>query len=248
MNLPFNNKKIYDIISKCFNHDNENYVVKFLMKKGVLNLDFKILFDGCFDINFNLILSEIIMKADSKMTLNFHKMESENNKKIEFLENRIKKLEQMVECLVNVNIYSYHPNYGTIEYKPLNSLELNLYTDNVQKEIYDSYCKIECFYQLNKLTLNNHYSHGNINFKNNSLKILILNGCSISSLQNLDKLPSLEVIEIKTSTLTNAERIIPFLHKNIKKISFYSGYGTETKEKLIPYCTKNKIELIYTLY
>lgn len=262
INLPFNNKKIYDILSKCFNNDNENYSVKFLMKKSILNLDFRILFDGSFDINFSFILNEIIMKADSKMTLNFHKieadnnkmilnfhkMEADNNKKNEFLENRIQKLEEMVECLVNVNISYFNPSYGQLEFKPLNSLELDVYNNVNQQGIYDNYCKIECFYQLNKLTLGGSYQHRNINFKNKTLQILIIaNGSNyLSSLENLDKLPSLEIIEVRCSSLSNADNIIPYLHKNIKKISFFNGQGNGTKDNLIPYCTKNKIDLIYT--
>jgi hypothetical protein len=33
---------------------------------------------------------------------------------------------------------------------------------------------------------------------------------------------------------------------SIKKIVFLFGYGTSTKNKLIPYCKKNNIELIYS--
>jgi len=45
--------------------------------------------------------------------------------------------------------------------------------------------------------------------------------------------------------LTNTCTIIPFLHENIKKITFFGGFGTSTKEKLISYCAKNKIALLY---
>ena len=248
LNLPFNNKHMYDILSKCFNNDNKNYVVMFTMNKGVLYLNFKILFDGYFNVNFDFILPEIIMKSDSKMTLNLHRIEEENNKKVEFLENRIHKLEEMVEGLVNVSIYMHTGTNNIYTYHPLNSLELNIYKSDAEIEMYDKYCKIECFYQLNKLTLNDYYRCANINFSNKTLKILIIKSGSISSFENLDKLPSLEVIEIRGNAtgITNANNIIPFLHKNIKKIYFFDGKGNPTKDKLIPHCLDNKIELIYT--
>jgi hypothetical protein len=241
LQLPFNCIKIYDIISKCFCNDNKNYEVIFKIKKNMLNLDFNILFDDEFDVHFNVILKEVVMKADNKMSLSFHKMEEENNKKFEVLYNRIEKLEEMVQCLSNVNIYS-----ALGPYQPLNSLELNINYDGNYANLYNSYCKIENFYQLNKLTIMGNNGSPNINFSNKTLKILIINSTTLLSLENLNNLPSLEVIEIRSSALSNADYIIPYLHKNIKKISFFGGNGTATKEKLIPYCLKNKIELIYT--
>jgi len=245
--LPFNNKQIYDILSSCFNNNNKNYNVSFLMKKDILNLEFNILFDTKFDVNFSFILREMVMKADSKMTMNFHRLEAEYNKKIESLENKVKKLEAIIESIGNI-----HPFIDSGSY-PLNSVELRITEDTSTMHLKN---KINCFYQLNKLNLEIHDSC--INFKNKTLKILSIQNCpqklqgstyvnvsSLTSLNGLNNLPSLETIEIRTNSLTNPDNIIPHLHKNIKKISFFNGYGLSTKEKLIPYCNKNNIELLY---
>jgi len=245
--LPFNNKQIYDILSSCFNNDDEDFKVTFLMKKSMLNLNFDILFNGSFDVHYSFILKEMVMKADSKMTMNFHKLEADYNKKFEMQEQRIKNLEEIVECLVNFEHFM-HFDSSTARYhgQKLNSLELNIYTNPNNYENRDNVNqKIQYYYQLNKLTINSYYQFGDIQFSNKTLKILIILCNNISTLQGLIGLPSLEEIEVRTSNLNNADNIIPHLHKNIKKITFFGGYGTSTKEKLIPYCAKNKIALLY---
>ena len=211
----------------------------------MINLNFDILFNGSFDIHFSFILKEIIMKSDSKMTLNFHKLESEYNKKFELQEQRIKKLEEMVECLVNMEYYmSINSSSNNFYREKLNSLEFSILSSS--NENMNMCNKIEYFYQLNKLTIGGAYSYSDICFKNKTLKILIIQAGTLTNLNGLNNLPSLEELEIRTNGLNNADTIIPYLHKNIKKITYFGGYGTSTKEKLIPYCAKNNIELLYT--
>lgn len=243
LKLPFNNRQIYDILSKCFD-DTKDFKVTFLMKKGMLNLNFDILFNGSFDVHFSFILKEMVMKADSKMTMNFHKLEADYNKKIEMQEQRIKKLEEMVECLVNMEHFMCTESPSYYRGQKLNLLELSLFTTTKENNDTNVNQKIQYFYQLNKLTINGYYTYSNINFSNKTLKILIIMTGSISSLEGLNGLPLLEEIEVRTNAL-NVDNIIPHLHKNIKKITFFGGYGTLTKEKLIPYCAKNNIALLY---
>jgi hypothetical protein len=247
INLPFNNQKKYLIISKCMNNNDNNYKVHLLINKNVLNLDFYVIFDTDFEIKFDIILKETIMKFDSKMTLNFYKIEDENNRKVRILENRIEYLEDIVERLVNMDYLMYisQPNPGSTNY--FNGLKLNSLEFEIGNNSYSNNCldKIQYFYKLNKLTVYGSYNHSSINFSSKSLKILVIQTDYFSSLQNLDKLPSLEEIEIRTASVSSSDKIIPYLHKNIKKITFFGGLGTSTKEKLIPYCLKNNIELIY---
>jgi hypothetical protein len=254
--LNFNNKNIYSIISKCFNNKDKNYKVIFTIEKdimnlsvdkelfsrehsskeNILNLNFIVIFDNEFDINFNLIIKEL--------SLNFHRMNEENNNKVRILEDRIVKLEDIINSLVNVEhiMYTTNPNSGATNY--CNSLKLNLSELIIGDSSYsmDMLNKIEYFYQLNKLTLGGSYNHSTIEFSNKTLQKLVIKTNYLTSLKNLDKLPSLEKIEIHSSELKN---IIPYLHKNIKNIIFFNGAGISTKEKLIPYCKKNNIEIMY---
>ena len=313
LRLPFNNNQIYDILSRCFSGDDENFKVIFVLNKVVLNLEFYILFNGGFNINFNLLLKEEIMHSDSMMTLKFHKLEIEYNRKFEEQEERIKNLEYIIECLSNIEQYLYlsKDSFGNmnINGKKFNSLELVLYNDNnnttvntnhntftvdgVSKnkfgekpnnnmftlsttsqsnfgekpnlglfqqsetsvfQTYEArefqpysniYTKIRNFYQLNKLTIGPMYKYSNIVFSNKTLRILCIKTPHVNELSGMDGLPSLEELYIECDKLNNADNIIPYIHKNIRKICFLNNTCTLTKEKLIPYCYTNNIELLY---
>jgi hypothetical protein len=243
INLPFTNKNIYSILCRCFNND-KNYNVTFIIDKNYLKLNFVIIFDNEFHTKFDIKLKETIVKDYYKISLNYHKLEDEHNKKIRKLEDRIIKLEDKINCLVNTEQFMYitSPNEGATNY--CNHLKLNILELTIGDSSYSMAIlpKIEKFYQLHKLILNGSYNHSTIQFINKTLKILVIKTNYLTSLQNLDNLPSLEIIEVHTSTLIN---IIPFLHKNIKKILFYQDICKKTKEILIEHCTKNNIEIIY---
>lgn len=252
LDLSFKNKQVYDMITNCFDDTMENYNVHITMKSASLQLDYSIIFDKLFDVNFTVILPEKLMSNDSKLTMNFHKIEAGYKSEIKRLEDKITKMEEMIDCLMNMeqcmNECTRNNVYTTLNLC-LNVKELT-YTDlyHPSDGSYFKYIhKIKYFYQLEKLILNT--TSININFSNKTLKVLDIyktHTIPMSSLKGLENLPSLEVIDIRVDTLNNADNIIPYLHKNIKKITFYNGYGKETSSKLTPYCKANGIELLYT--
>ena len=68
---------------------------------------------------------------------------------------------------------------------------------------------------------------------------------SITSLKGLQNLPSVHTLEFHNCIrLTEPYNIIQYLHKNIKKISFFNCSLT-TKGFLSKYCLENNIELNY---
>ena len=247
INLPFNNENKYSIISKCFNNNNNNYIILFYNKKNIINLDFDILFNNEYRLKFNINLKEVILNNNYKKTLNYRKIEEENSTKIRKLENKIEQLDEIINSLINMDylMYTTNPNPGATNYH--NCIKLNSYEINIGDSSYSMTMlnKIEFFYQLNKITLFGSYNYSNIQFSNKSVKILCIKTEYITSLENLDKLPLLEVIEIYSSGLLNINNIIPFLHKNIKKISFLNNNIKLFKEKLTSYCTDNNIEITF---
>jgi hypothetical protein len=234
LKLLLDNKNIYSILKKCFNNNDDNYKVIFYKKDNFIKVDFNVIFDNFFYISFNLIFKEICTDLENK---------------INYLENKITNLENIVESLVNMS--SYTSNIDPFHEK-INNYELYIHCSNNKFDLN----KIEYFYQLNKLELTN-YIMDKIMFKNKTLKILVFNkNLGLKTFENLGQyLPLLENIEFNIDTINydndiklSSDNFIFYLKdiKNIKKISFVGGCGSLTKHKLIPYCLKNNIEIIYS--
>jgi len=173
---------------------------------------------------------------------------TENIKKLSIrdLDDKIMKLENIIGN-IPIDIRNQNQNYLS-----LNSTEFIENSSKINYKLFKS------FYCLKKIKLNDLYamSNGNNNtnivFENSTVEILIFaihsfnaNISSITSLEGLQNLPSVHTLEFHNCIrLTESHNIIPFLHKNIKKISFFNC-GTTTKGFLSKYCLDNDIELNY---
>ena len=251
---PFNNIETYDIMCKCF-QNKKNYETNFNIKSNGLIIIFNILIDNIYKLSFNIIVKEKILNGDSQVTLNIARLETkykEDIKKLEDknkeLEDKIMKLKKIVDKIASIPVDIRNIGNTTFFYT-LNSIE---FIDNNNSNN-TKYKLLKNLYCLKKIKLTSIYTHncGNqhIIFENSSVEILIFdiqtghNG--ITSLEGLQNLPSVHTLEFYNCTqLTETSKIIPFLHKNIKKIYFYNC-GIITKDSLSKYCLDNNIDLQY---
>lgn len=120
-------------------------------------------------------------------------------------------------------------------YLPMNSKEINLsYPSDIEK--------IKCFYCLEKLSLQTSYD--NINFENKSVKYIIFNGGNIVSLQGIENLPNVEIIEFNhCEKLEDVKSHL--INTKIKKIIF-KKCGDNKKQNITSFCKAKNIELIYS--
>jgi hypothetical protein len=235
--LQCNKYDIFNIICNCFEEKN-NQCVYFLIKEYFMIITLNIEYIHYFDIilkekNIQTVIEEIKDLSNTMQTL--IKQNSKNKK----LDETIKLLKSIIEYLCGMDEYM-SISHGV---KDMSVLDLCLYVNNIDEK-YNISTKIQYFYQLNKLIIGSLYTSSNINFSNKTLKTLIICTKHLSSLENLNNLPVLEEIEFRCCNLTDANNIIPYLHKNIKKIVFLFGYGKPIINKLFPYCKKNNIELV----
>jgi hypothetical protein len=181
-----------------------------------------------------------------KNNQNIKKLEDKNKKLEEIIDKLNNKLEMLENAFLNLNICCFLNNSAHIQYVNLSSIKF-IYSEI---EINSSYLNklnstIKSMILLEEITLNEHYRDVDITISNINVKKLILKNNRISSLFGLNRLPLIETIEIHTcKALTDSNNIIPYLHKNIKYIYFY-GCGSTTKELLLPYCLTNNIDLLY---
>lgn len=248
---PFNNIETYDIMCKCF-QNKQNYQTNFNIKPSGLMITFNILIDNIYKLSFNIIVKEKILNGDAQVSLNISRLETKHKEDIKKLENKNKELENKIMKLENIvdkigsipvdmknNTFFY--TYNSIEF----------IDNNANYPI--KYELLKYFYCLKKIKLTNLYSdciaRKNIIFQNSSVEILIFSIMpgerGITSLHGLHNLPSVHTLEFHNCTeLTEASQIISYLHKNIKKISFFSC-GSTTKDLLSKYCLDNSIDLQY---
>lgn len=251
---PFNNNETYDIMCKCF-QNKQNYQTNFNIKPSGLMITFNILIDNIYKLSFNIIVKEKILNGDAQVSLNISRLETkhkEDIKKLEDknkeLEDKIIKLENIVDKISSIPVDIRNIGNNTFFYT-LNVIEFNdNNSDNTTK-----YELLKYFYCLKKIKLTYIYTHNfgikHIIFENSSVEILIFdiqagrNG--ITSLEGLQNLPSVHTLEFyNCAQLKETSNIIPHLHKNIKKIIFFSC-GSTTKDLLSKYCLDNSIDLQY---
>jgi len=197
----------------------------------------------------------------------FEKMENaieDLEDKNEEIEDKIIKLENIVDKIGSIPIDIKHATLIQKQNQTYLSLNSTEFIDLNQREMNTNYKLLKSFYCLKKIKLTNVYvmhsqsnianngnNNTNIIFENSTVEILIFDisiqnaQLSITSLEGLQNLPSIHTLEFHNCIrLTESHNIIPFLHKNIKRISFFNC-GTTTKGFLSKYCLDNDIELNY---
>jgi hypothetical protein len=183
---------------------------------------------------------------------------------IEDLEDKNMKLENIIDKIGSIPIDIKHPTLKQKQnqtYLYLNSIEfidINGSNDTNYKLLKSFYClkkikltNVYVMHSQSNIANNNGNNNTNIIFENSTVEILIFDisiqyaQLSITSLEGLQNLPSVHTLEFHNCIrLTEMHNIIPFLHKNIKRISFFNC-GTTTKGFLSKYCLDNDIELNY---
>ena len=259
LSSPFGKDYTFQIILNCFAKSNPNYILLTKTENNVFILNFNHIYMNFLETSFSINLIEkdnnekkdfidIVEKHDNEIDILKKQIALitetyESNliyfeKIIKEQKIKINKLNSIIDSIGNIVIkINKHCNKTDNEhiYLPIKSKELNLILPyNIEK--------IHCFYCLDKLSLQTSYT--NINFENNNLKHIIFNEGNITSLEGIEKLPNLEILEFnKCKYLENIKSYL--LKTKIKKIIF-NNCGENQKRNLITYCKAKNIELIYS--
>ena len=205
--------------------------------------------------NFERLISDREYKMKELLRI-INILECENNNYEGLMlekENKITELLQTInilECKNNISTQEKKNNKFKTFMSEKENLDIEEYIFSGDK--YDLPIKINLiknFYKLNKLIIAYNYEY--LVSSNETVKILIIRSPNIKTLEGLNtQFPSLEVIVIESSGIRDPIDIIPYLHKNIKKIELLGPNITfilSTKNKHIQftqYCKINGIELI----
>ena len=234
----------YKLINKCFNKDN-GYSVMMTTNTGVMKLVFVAMVEGFLKISFEVLLREKVMSNDGQLTMNFNRIEQKQAQAIQVMTERLNQLEGLMNAIAYAEIpMLLHPytsqHNGNKNYWSLNCKEITL------NGPYWDYSKIAYFYQLEKLIFS-----GSVEFtdfrsakaSNNSVREIILQNTSTSTLDGLAGFPKLENLTIMScQQMTNIVIILSSYKHTIQKITIRSCGQVNTTE-IMTYCQKNNIQL-----
>jgi hypothetical protein len=247
----------YKIIINCFKEES-NFAVTISVNSGVLKLTFNALIGGFLKMNFEVLLREKLMSNDGQLTLNFNKLEQQQamaidmlTKKCADLEASVTKMKQIIDCcqIFMSNIYTPTGHWcdiqtnGQTQMNNISAKEITM-TDHAGNIIWKN---INVFYQLEKFTINSFTSQSNLkNFKNTTIKELILGsggGSSFTSLTGIENFPNLEILTITSAPgLTNVVTTLKNIKHKIKTLKFQGCTAVNVVE-LQTYCQVNNVFL-----
>lgn len=262
LRLSIDLEDVYKIMVNCFNEvkdkvkDNDNYMLKFTINSGTMKLSFSARVGGYLKVSFEILLREKLMSNDGQLTVNFNRLEQQQQQAITSLTDKcanleasINKMQQIIDCcqIFVTNIYTPQGHWcdiqgiGQTQLLNINVKELSLVHGN---QI--AWRNIEAFYQLEKLTIHTITTLSNLDcFKSNTLKELTLNNCNstFTSITGIQNFPNLEILTIiSAGSLTNVTKVLTDTKHKIKTLKFQSCAGINVVE-LQTYCQVNNVFL-----
>ena len=267
LRLSLDLEDAHKIIVKCLEGSSVDYKVTTSVNTNIMKMTFSARVEGFLKMNFDIILKEKIMSNDGQLTLSMNRIEQKQTmaiealtKKCEDLENIIAKQQQnftkQLEFLKGVvdncqvfasSIYTPQGHWCELESQAQTKL-IHISTKEMSLD-YGQHCvyrNIKSFYQLEKLTINQFTTKGNLtDFKNCILVELILNcgNGTFTSLQGIDNFPKLEILTVTSAPgLTNVVKVLTDVKHNIKTLKFQGCTAINVVE-LQTYCQVNGIFL-----
>jgi hypothetical protein len=243
LKLPITLKDAYTLITKCLSNTDE-HLVKYSKNTNILRLDFSAKVGGYMNIQFEVMLRECIMGDDAKMSMKLFEMEVKHSKKQEEMKLMIKsvqkdfthktreleliieKQQQMIELFGNIPINGRNLNLKVVTYTDVNNV-----------------ADFKLFY--NCKTININYHTGNLHrYFNNNVEELECN--SINSLQYIDGMPNLKIINITTTMTSYTDHLLKYIKEYDNKITQLNIKNTNKPDiiELQRYCKEKGIELI----
>ena len=255
---------VYKIMINCFTRENEDYLLTISVNSEVIKLAFNAIIGGFLKINFDILLREKLMSNDGQLTLNFNKLEQQQALAIKTLTDKCANLEASVNQLHQIidtcqvfmsNIYTPQGHWcdiqtnGQTQVNNISAKEITM-TDHGGNIIWKT---INIFYQLDKITINSFTSKHNLNdFKNKTLKELILNcnnNPTFNSLEGIENFPNLEILTITSAPglrdvvkILSGNKVLSEKKHKIKTLKFQGCTGVNVVE-LQTYCQVNNIFL-----
>ena len=256
---------IYAIISKSFEEDDPNYSIKFIINSGNLKILFDATIGGFFKIEFEIILREKLMSADSQLTMNFHRIEQKQKQEIEELQEGHKRdivvlnkqleiIQQQITFMKEVQQHLYimlcpyinNHAFGLNVKISINELILLLTVQNYSHILYEN---IQCLYNLTSLSISIPETNWSTLYFSrikhpNLLKLTITTNnpmyfTSLIGLENFPKLTHLELISCSTSDIV---KVLTPLKHSIKEITIKTCTSINQTE-LMTYCTAKGLKL-----
>jgi hypothetical protein len=249
--LPFDIREIYAFTCKCFSDpnsepENNEYSVDMQLDNGTLLLQFEGIVGGFLTVQFDLRLREKLMSNDAQLTINFQRVEQKQQQAFEELVKRMVEMERRLEALGHAEICFTEPpsNSRCIKSYPIDLKTLTI-TDESNDINSNSFKKIQHFYQLEELTMNNcQWCEPNKYSSNATVTKLKITNCpSFRDISFIQNFPSL--VELSMSGTPMDGSIVTTLrsikHK-IKKLTFKNCQGINQTE-MQTYCTQTGITL-----
>ncbi len=242
---PFNNDLTYNMILDCISKS-LNYSLFSAFSNGCYYLKFQTTL-GHYEVSFILKLSK---KTIDNKICNKETDEKQNEKLNEIIteyEDKIKEIKKIYENeILNIMMdmsklevkftkqLNNNNNVSVNLYFPVNSKELKILNINEPE-------KIKLFYLLEKL----YYSSNKdkLDIENINLKELTLNAPEITTLEGIDKLPNLEILElVKCDKLYDIKTFLT--NTKIKKLVLRKC-STNQKCNLTTFCKAKDIEIYF---
>lgn len=267
LRLSLDLEDAYKIIVKCLEGSSVDYKVTTSVNTNVMKMSFSARIEGFLKMNFDIILKEKIMSNDGQLTLSMNRIEQKQTIAIEALTKKCADLEETIikqqqnfteqlEFLKGVvdncqvfasSIYTPQGHWCELESQAQTKL-INISTKEMSLD-YGQHCvyrNIKSFYQLEKLTINQFTTKGNLtDFKNCILVELILNcgNGTFTSLQGIDGFPKLEILTVTSAAgLKDVVKVLTDVKHNIKTLKFQGCTAINVVE-LQTYCQVNGIFL-----
>ena len=267
LRLSLDLEDAHKIIVKCLEGSSVDYKVTTSVNTNVMKMSFSARIEGFLKMNFDIILKEKIMSNDGQLTLSMNRIEQKQTIAIEALTKKCADLEETIikqqqnfteqlEFLKGVvdncqvfasSIYTPQGHWCELESQAQTKL-INISTKEMSLD-YGQHCvyrNIKSFYQLEKLTINQFTTKGNLtDFKNCILVELILNcgNGTFTSLQGIDGFPKLEILTVTSAAgLKDVVKVLTDVKHNIKTLKFQGCTAINVVE-LQTYCQVNGIFL-----